>query len=94
MPSFIETLTAATTQKPKPAKFATLPGDAEQSTKPQRQEEIPRESQPASSCAAADTSMQILDPQIPYPARQSSPAEREDSIQKRHRPAEVTQCRQ
>ena len=33
--------------------------------------------------------MQVLDPQIPKPARQLSPAEREDSIQKRQRPAEV-----
>ena len=39
--------------------------------------------------AAADTSMQIPDPQIPKPARQLPPAEREDSIQKRQRPAEV-----
>ena len=68
----------------------TLEGDADQSTKRQRQEEIPREFQPASSsCAAADTSMQIPDPEIPTPARQMSPAEREDSIPKRHRPAEV-----
>ena len=33
--------------------------------------------------------MQIPDPQIPKPARPLSLAEREDSIQKRQRPAEV-----
>ena len=33
--------------------------------------------------------MQIPDPQIPKLARPSFPAEREDSIPKRHRPAEV-----
>ena len=33
--------------------------------------------------------MQIPDLQIPKPARQWSPAERKDSIQKRQRPAEV-----
>ena len=67
---------------------------AEQSTKRQRQEEIPREpSQPgcsvSSSTCAADTSMQIVDPQIPKLARQlsPSPAEREDSIHKRQRAA-------
>ena len=42
-----------------------------------------------SSCAAVDTSMQIADPQISKPARQLSPAEREDSIRKRQRPPEV-----
>ena len=70
----------------------TLPGDAEWSTKRQRQEEIPREqSQPlsSSSCAAADTSTQIVDPHIPKLSRQLSPAEREDNIQKRQRPSEV-----
>ena len=33
--------------------------------------------------------MQILDPQTPKPARPLSPSEREDSIPKRQRPAEV-----
>ena len=33
--------------------------------------------------------MQILDPQIPKLARPLSPAEREDSVQKRQRPTEV-----
>ena len=80
---------ASSRRQPKPADAAG--GDPEQSTKRQRQEEIPRaQSLPASSsCAAADTSMQILDPQIPKPVRQLSPAEREDSIQKRQRPADV-----
>ena len=65
----------------------TLPNDAEQSTKRQGQEEVPRESQLASSssCAAADTSVHIPDSQIPKPARQVSLAKREDS----QRPAEV-----
>ena len=69
----------------------TTPSDAEQSTKRQRQEVIPKESQQvsSSSCAATDTSMQIPDPQILKPARPLSPAEREDSIPKRQRPAEV-----
>ena len=41
---FVESPTATTTQKPKPAeKSVMLLGDAEQSTKRQRQEEIPRE---------------------------------------------------
>ena len=61
MPRFIETPTAITTRNPKSEKFVSTPGDAEQSTKRQRQEEILREYHPAfsSSCAAADTSMQI-----------------------------------
>ena len=43
LPRFIETPTATTEQKPKPAeKFVTLPSDAEQSTKRQRQQDIPR----------------------------------------------------
>ena len=63
LPRYIETPTATTTRKPKSETFVTTLGDAEQSTKRQRQEDIPRESQPASSssCAATDTSMQILD---------------------------------
>ena len=43
----------------------------------------------SSSSAVADTSVQILDSQIPKLAPPLSPAEREDSIQKRQRPAEV-----
>ena len=54
----------------------------------QKYKEIPRESQSAtSSCAVADMPMQIPDPQMPKPALQLSPAEREDSIQKSQRPA-------
>ena len=57
-------------QQPQPhrnRKFVTTTSDADQSTKRQHKEVIPRESQPASSssCAAADTSMQIPDSQIP-----------------------------
>ena len=87
LPRFIEIPTAPTTRNPKSETFATTLGDAEQSKKRQRQEVIPRESQQdsSSSCAATDTSMQIPDPQIPKPARPLSPAEREDSIQKRQR---------
>ena len=61
----------------------------------QQNEEVRRklfqESQPTSSSsgAVADTSMQIPDPQLPTPARPLSPAEREETIQKRQRPAEV-----
>ena len=83
VPRFIEIPTAPTTKNPESETFATTPGDAEQSTKRQRQEVIPEESQQvsSSSCAATDTSMQIPDPQIPKPARPLPPAEREDSIQ-------------
>ena len=67
------------------------PGDAEQSTKRQRQEVTFREPQQTSSSsgAVADTSMQILAPQIPKPARPLFSGERKDSIPKRQRPAEV-----
>ena len=64
--------------KQKPAeKFVTLLGDAKQSTKRQRQEEIRREnSQPgpsaSSSCCAADTSTHVPDQQVPKSARQLS----------------------
>ena len=84
-----------TTQKPKPAEnFVTLLGDAQQSTKRQRQEEIPRETTSATTISfffscAVDTPMHVLDPQMPKPARQLSPAEGEDSIPKRQKPAEV-----
>ena len=84
LPRFIEIPTAPTTRNPKSETFVTTPSDAEQSTKRQRQEVIPRESQHASSssCAATDTSMQIPDPQTPKPARPLSQAEREDRIPK------------
>ena len=72
----------------------TLPNHAQQSAKRLRHEDIPREqSQPrpsASSPCAADTSKHVLEPHRPKPARQLSPAEREDSIQKRQRSAEAT----
>ena len=42
-----------------------------------------------SSGTVADTSTQILDPRTPKPARPLSTSEREDSIPKRQRPAEV-----
>ena len=66
-------------------------GDAEQSTKRQRQDVTFREPQQTSSSSGtvADTSMQIPDPQTPKLARPLSPAEREDSIPKFQRPAEV-----
>ena len=59
LPRFIEIPTAPTTRNPKSETFVTTPGDAEQSTKRQRQEVIPGDSQQASSssCAATDTSM-------------------------------------
>ena len=66
LPRFNETPTAPTTRNPKSGTFVTTPGDAEQSTKRQRQEVILRESQQTSpsSGAATDTSMQIPVPQI------------------------------
>ena len=91
LPCFIEIPTAPTTKNPKSETFVTKSGDADQSTKRQRQEVVSRETQQISSSsgAVAYTSMQILDPQIPKFARPFSSAEREDSIQKRQRPAEV-----
>ena len=90
LPRCIEIPTAPT-KNPMSETLASTPGDAEQSTKRQHQEVTFQEPQPTSSSSgtAADTSMQIPDPQIPKPARPLSPAEREDSIQKRQRPAEV-----
>ena len=88
--SFIEIPTAPT-KNPKSETLKSTPGDAVQSTKRRRQEVTFQEPQPTSSSSGtvADTSMQIPDPQIPKPARPLSPAERENSIQKRQRPAEV-----
>ena len=87
---FIEIPTAPS-KNPKSETFVTKPGDAEQSTKRQRQEVTFQEPHQTSSSSGtvADTSMQILDPQIPKPPRPLSPAKREDSTQKRQRPAEV-----
>ena len=89
-PRVIEIPTAPT-KNPKSETFVTKPGDAEQSTKRQRQEITIREPQQTSSSSGtiADTSMQIPVPQIPKLARPLSPAEREDSIQKRQRSTEV-----
>ena len=90
LPRFIE-IPPAPTKNPKSETLKSTPGDAEQSTKRRRQEVTFQEPQPTSpsSGTVADTSMQIPDPQIPKPARPLSPAVREDSIQKRQRPAEV-----
>ena len=68
---FFQIPTAPTTKNPKSETFVTTPGDAEQSTKRQRQEVTFRGPQQTSSSsgAVADTSMQIPDPQIPKPAR-------------------------
>ena len=91
-PRFIEIPTVPTTRNPKSEdvrdKRWVMPSSQQGR---QRQEVIPRESQQASSssCTATDTSGQFPDPQIPKPTRKLSPAEREDSIQKRQRPAEV-----
>ena len=90
LPRFIEIPTAPPTRNPKSETFVTTLGDAEQSTKRRRHEVTFREPQQnSSSGAVADASMRVPDPQIPKPARPLSPAEREDSIQKRQRPAEV-----
>ena len=86
LPRFIEIPTAPTKNR-KSETLNSTPGDAEQSTKRRRQEVTFQAPQPTSSSSGtvADTS----DPQLPKPARPMSPAEREDCIQKRHRPAEV-----
>ena len=95
LPTFIDTPTATAKQKQKPeGKFVTLLSDAKQPTKRQRQEEIPREQcQPglsdSSSSCAADTPMHVPETQRPILACYLSPEEREDSIQKRQRPAET-----
>ena len=90
LPRFIEIPTTPH-KNPMSETLKSTPGDAEQSTKRRRQEVTFQEPQPTSSSSGtvADTSMQIPDPQLPKPARPLSPAEREDSIQKRQRPAEV-----
>ena len=90
LPRFIEIPTAPT-KNPKSETLNSTPGDAEQSTKPRRQEVTFQEPQPTSSSSgtATDSSMVIPGPQIPKPARPLSPAEREDSIQKRQKPAEL-----
>ena len=69
LPRFIEIPTSPTTRNPKSETPVTTPGDAEQSTRRQRQEAIHKESQQvsSSSCAVTDTSKQIPHPQIPKP---------------------------
>ena len=90
LPRFIEIPTAPN-NNPKSETLKSTLGDAEQSTKRRRQEVTFQEPQPTSSSSGtvADTSMQIPDPELPKPARSLSPAEKEDSIQKRQRPAMV-----
>ena len=84
LPRFIEIPTAPTTKNPKSETFVTTPGDAEQSTRRQRQEITFRH-----RSKFPHPSVQSQTPQIPKPARPLSPAEREDSIQERQRPTEV-----
>ena len=90
LPRFIQIPTAPT-KNPKSETLKSTPGDAEQSTKRRCQEVTFQKKQPTSSSSGtvADSSMQIRDPQLPKSARPLSPAEREDSIQKRQRPTEV-----
>ena len=92
LPRFIDIPTAPT-KNPKSETAMSTPDDTTQSTKRRRQEVIFQEPLPTSASAAAgtatDSSMVIPGPQIPEPARPSSPAEREASIQKRQRPSEV-----
>ena len=94
LPIFIEIPTAPN-KNPKSETATSTPDDTGQSTKRRRQEVTFQEPLPTSSSAGAaagtatDSSMVIPGPQIPKPARPLSPAEREDSIQKRQRPSEV-----
>ena len=80
LPRFIEIPTAPT-KNPKSETAMSTPDDTGQSTKRRRQEVTFQEPLPTSSavCAAAgtatDSSMVILGPQIPKPARPLSPAE-------------------
>ena len=94
LPRFIEIPTAPT-KNPKSETATSTPDDTGQSTKRRRQEVTFQEPLQASTSAGAaestatDSSMVIPGPQILKPARPLSPAEREDSIQKRQRPTEV-----
>ena len=88
LPRFIEIPTAPT-KNPKSETATSTPDDTGQSTKRRRQEVTFQEPLPTSSSAGTASSMVIPGPQIPKPARPLSPAEREDSIQKRQRPSEV-----
>ena len=95
LPHVKEAPTATAEQKQKPVeKFVTLPSDAEQFNKTadpggDSQRTISTTTISFFFSCAADTPMHVLDPQVPRPARQLSPAEREDSIPKRQKPAEV-----
>ena len=94
LPRFMEIPTAPT-KNPKSETVTSTPDDTGQSTKRRRQEVTFQEPLQISSSASAaagtakDSSMVIPGPQIPKPARTFSPAEREDSVQKRQRPTEV-----
>ena len=94
LPRFIE-IPAAPTKNPKSELATSTPDDNGQSKKRRRQEVTFQEPLQTSSSAGAaagtatDSSLVIPGPQIPKPARPLSPAEREDSIQKRQRPTEV-----
>ena len=94
LPRFIE-IPAAPTKNPKSETATSTPDDTGQSTKRRRQEVTFQEPCPTSSSggaaasAATDSSMVFPGPQIPKPARPLSPAEGEDSIQKRQRPTDV-----
>ena len=95
LPRFIEIPTAPTKNpKSETATSTSTPDDTGQSTKRRRQEVTFQEPLPSSSVGATagtatDSSMVIPGPQILKPARPLSPAEGEDSIQKRERPSEV-----
>ena len=83
-------------KNPKSETATSTPDDTRQSTKRRRQEVTVQEPLPTSSSAGAaagtatDSSMVIPGPQIPKTSTSViSRREREDSIQKRHRPTEV-----
>ena len=90
LPRFIEIPTAPT-KNPKSETATSTPDDTGQSTMRRRQEVTFQEPLQTSTSegTVTDSSMVIPGPLIPKPARPLSPAEREDSIPKRQRPAEV-----
>ena len=91
---FIE-IPKAPTKNPKSETATSTPDNIGQSTKKRRQVvNFQKPLHTSSSVGAAagtatNSSMVIPGPQIPKPARPLSPAEREDSIPKRHGPTEV-----
>ena len=91
LPRFIEIPTAPTTKNPKSETFVTTPSDAEQSTKRVRQEETFREPQQTSLSSGASQTHQstFLIHKYRNLHVRRLPL-REDSIQKRQRPAEVS----